>query len=266
MQEVKLAVKARSEKGKEIVKKLRRRGIIPGVVYGPEEKPMPVAIEAKVFDNLLRSGIGENAIIDLSVANGGKTTQKVLIREVQLHPVTGQILHIDFQHISLTRKITVNIPVHVVGLAVGVKDTGGILQHTLRELTVSCLPTEIPEKVDVDVTALKIGDSIHVRDIKLEKVEVLNDPDSSVVSVVPPTIIKEEELAAAAPAAEVTEPEVITEKEAQERAAAKAEVEKAEGKAEKKGAEAKAEKKGPEAKAEKSVRPVGKEEKKPEKK
>lgn len=247
MQAVTLAVKARSEKGKEIVKKMRRQGVIPGVVYGPEGEPTPVAVEAKVFDNLLRSGLSENAIIDLSITNGGQSTKKVLIREVQLHPVSGQILHIDFQHITLTRKITVNIPVHVVGLAVGVKDTGGILQHTLRELAVSCLPTEIPEKVDVDVTALKIGDSIHVRDIKIEKAEILNDPNSSVVSVVPPTIIKEEELAAAAPAAEVTEPEVITEKEAQERAAAKAEAEKVEGKAEKKApptaGEAKAEKK-----------------------
>jgi len=223
MKEIVINAKARDKLGKEHAKKLRRRGMIPAVVYGAETSPLPLEVEAKSFHALLRSGLGENVIVTLNIddqENGGK---KVLIREVQRDPVWGDILHVDFQQVSLTKKLTINVPVRLVGTPIGVQKDGGILQHVLRELELECLPTDIPEKIEVYVTDLKIGDSIHVGDIKLEKVEILSDPQGSIVSVVPPTVFKEPEVA---PAAAAEEPEVITEKKEEE--------EKKEGKAEKK--------------------------------
>ena len=246
MKEISFKVQARKEAGKQKAKKFRTRGLLPGVVYG-EGKSTPVVFNAHEFENLYHSIRGENVLINLEIENGGRDTQKTLIREIQREPVWGRILHVDFQHVSLSKKITVKVPVHIIGTAVGVKDTGGILQHTFRELEISCLPTEIPQHIDVDVTALKIGDSIHVRDLKLpEGIQVLVDGDLSVASVVPPTIIKEGELEAAA---EVAEPEVITERKPAEGEEAEEGAE-AKGK-EKKPAEAKAEKKAEPAKAEK---------------
>jgi large subunit ribosomal protein L25 len=209
MKEVTFKVSARKEAGKEKAKKLRAQGMLPGVVYG-EGGAVPIAFNAHEFEVLWQAARGENILINLEVQNGGVETKKSLVREIQREPVWGKILHVDFQHISLTKKINVKVPVHLTGTPVGVKDAGGILQHTFRELEISCLPTEIPQHIDVDVSNLKIGDSIHVRDLQLTPgIQVLVDGDLSVASVVPPTIIKEGELEAAA---EVAEPEVITER------------------------------------------------------
>lgn len=213
MKEVALKVKVRNELGKEHMKKLRRRGIIPAVVYGAETSPLPLEVEAKAFHALLRSGLGENVIITLNFDDQKNGDKKVLIREIQRDPVWEDILHVDFQQISLTKKLTINVPIELLGTPVGVQQDGGILQHVLRELEVECLPTEIPEKIEVDVTNLKIGDSVHVGDIKLEKAEILSDPHGSIVSVVPPTVFKEPEVA---PAAAEEEPEVIGEKKEEE--------------------------------------------------
>jgi len=249
MKEIVIKVKERDKLGKEHAKKLRRDGIIPAVVYGAETSPLPLEVEAKSFHALLRSGLGENVIITLNIDAQKDGDKKVLIREVQRDPVWGNILHIDFQQISLAKKLTINAPVQLVGTPIGVEQDGGILQHVLRELEVECLPTDIPEKIEVDVTNLKIGDSIHVGDIKLEKVEILTDPQGSIVSVVPPTVFKEPEVA---PAAAAEEPEVITEKKEEE--------EEKEAKAEKKEEPEKG------AKEEKSAetKSSGKEEKKKE--
>ncbi|MCK4428624.1 MAG: 50S ribosomal protein L25, partial [candidate division Zixibacteria bacterium] len=195
-------------------------GMIPAVVYGAETSPLPLEVEAKSFHALLRSGLGENVIVTLNIDDQENGDKKVLIREVQRDPVWGNILHVDFQQISLTKKLTINVPIHLVGTSIGVQQDGGILQHVLRELEVECFPTDIPEKIEVDVTNLKIGDSIHVGDIKLEKVEILSDPQGSIVSVVPPTVFKEPEVA---PAAAAEEPEVITEKKEEEEKEEKAE-------------------------------------------
>ncbi len=258
MKEVTFKVSARSEVGKEKAKKLRVKGLLPGVVYG-EGQATPIVFDAKAFEHLWHSTRGENVLVNLEIQNGGLETRKSLIREIQRDPVWGKVLHVDFQHISLSKKISVNVPVHLVGLPVGVKDTGGILQHTFRELEVSCLPTEIPEHIEIDVSHLKIGDSVHVRDLKLATgIQILTAGDLSVASVVPPTVIKEGELEAAA---EVAEPEVITERKPEEGEEAEEGAE-AKGKEKKPAAEAKpGEKKTAEpAKAEK------KEAKKPEKK
>jgi large subunit ribosomal protein L25 len=249
MKEVVIKATPRDKLGKEHVKKLRRKGIIPAVVYGAETSPLPLEVEAKSFLALLRSGLGENVIITLDIEDPKNGDKKVLIRELQRDPVGGNILHVDFQQISLSKKLTIKVPIHLIGTPIGVQQDGGILQHALRELEVECLPTEIPEKVEVDVSGLKIGDSIHVGDVRLEGGQILSDPQGSIVSVVPPTVFKEPEVA---PAAVAEEPEVITEK--------KEEGEEKEAKAEKKEEPAKG------AKEEKSAetKSSGKEEKKKE--
>lgn len=257
MKEILLEAKRRSKTGKEIAKKLRKEGLIPAVLYGLGEEPLPLQIDSKSLLAILRAGRGENVIITLNINGDQNEKKQVLIREIQHHPVLGDILHVDFQHILLTKKVSVRVPIHLTGLPEGVHKDGGILQHALRELEIECLPTDIPEKVELDVSTLKIGDSIHVRDIKLEKVEILSDPEGSIASVVPPTVFKEEVVPAAE---EAKEPEVIGEEKPEEGEEEKKE----EGKA----AKAKeAPKPGKEVKAEKpEAGAKGKEEKKEEKK
>jgi len=147
--------------------------------------------------------------VDLKL-EGDATDRKAIIREIQRDPLNGAILHFDLQHTALTEKVTVDVPIVVVGVPTGVKDFGGILEHILREVKVECLPTEIPPKVEIDVTALKIGDSIHVSDLVMEKVTILTDLERPVVTVVPPAA---EEVPVEAVAPEVAEPELIGKKE-----------------------------------------------------
>ncbi len=245
MKEVTLKVRSREKRGKEYAKKLRRGGFIPGVVYGQNAVSLPLEIENKAFQALIREGLGENVLVTLTTDDQEAKDRKVLIREIQRDPVKGDIVHIDFHEISLTKKLSIQVPIHLVGIPEGVT-AGGILQHVLRELEVECLPTAIPEKIEMNVSGLNIGDSIHVADLQLDGVDVLSDPESSIVSVVPPSVFKEPEVAVA-PAE--GEPEVITEKK--------------EGEAEEKEEEGK-EKGKEEAKAEKKVPEEGKTEKKKE--
>ena len=207
-----LSAETRSATGKGANRKLRVAGQIPAVVYGKGRDPQSVTLDPKALDTLLHaSGAGLNTLIDLSV--GGRT-DTVLVKELQRHPVHGAFLHVDFFKVDLTQKITVAVPIHFVGKARGV-EFGGILDHPLRELEVECLPRAIPEFVEVDVSALDVGDAIHVSDLRLpEGVEVKTDGSLPVASVVLPaaeveatpveTVVEGEvpegEAAAAAPA------------------------------------------------------------------
>ena len=148
---------------------------------------------------------GSNPLVTLKL-DGGE--HSVLIRDVQYDPLTHDILHLDFQHISLTETVEVEVTLKVTGLAIGVKDGGGILEHILRNVEVRCLPTAIPASIDVDVTALTVGDSIHVRDLAVPNVTILTDPDATVATVVAPTVMEEKPVEEAA-VATAEEPEVI---------------------------------------------------------
>ncbi len=197
----------REDTGKGAARKSRAAGRIPGVLYGHGETPVSLSVSAREFDLAVRKQ-GGNPIIGLSLEGGEYTA---LIRAVQYDPLTHDIIHLDFQHISLTETIEVEIPIRLVGLAVGVKDGGGILEPITRELKVRCLPTAIPPHVEVDVSALNIGDSVHVSVISLPDVTILTDPDLTVATVVPPTVHEEKpaEEAVVAEGAEAAEPEVI---------------------------------------------------------
>jgi large subunit ribosomal protein L25 len=216
MKETLLEAEERTGSGKSVTRKLRMSGMLPAVLYGMEKKPQMLNVNGRDLTRLLHAGGGENVLVDLAV--GKADPEKVLVKEVQHHPVTSKIVHIDFLRIDLTKKVTVMVPVHIVGTAEGVKG-GGVLEVVSRELEVSCLPMDIPSHITVDVTALKINEAIHVTDLQLGKLEILTDKARTVVTVQPPTVIKEA-APAAAEAVEgavvegeaAAEPEVITEK------------------------------------------------------
>lgn len=217
-----LSAETRSQTGKGANRKLRVSGKIPAVIYGKGRDAQSVTLDPKALETLLhQSGAGLNTLIDLSVAG---RTDTVLVKELQRHPVYGSYVHVDFFKVDLTQKITVSVPIHFVGKARGV-EFGGILDHPLRELEVECLPRAIPEFVEVDVSALEIGQAIHVSELRLpEGVEVKTDPALPVASVVLPAAEVE-----AAPVETVVEGEVA---EGAEAAAAPAEAAGAKGKAE----------------------------------
>ena len=218
---ISLSGKRRESLGKGDARKSRREGRIPGVLYGQGKDPVPVSIGAREFQVALHTHKGGNPIVNLAV---GESEFTALIRDAQYDPVTHEVLHLDFQHISLTETIEVRVPVNLVGLAIGVKDGGGILEMILRDLEVRCLPTAIPAAIDVDVSALNIGDSIHVRELSIPEVTILSDADATVVTVVPPTVMEEKPVEAvegAEPAA--AEPEVIAKGKKEEEGAAETE-------------------------------------------
>ena len=198
--------------GKGAARKSRAAGRIPGVLYGHGETPVALSVSAREFELAVRKQ-GGNPIMGLGLDGGEHTA---LIRAVQYDPISHDIIHLDFLRISLTETIEVEVPIHLVGTPVGVKDGGGILEPILRELKVRCLPTAIPPFVEVDVAALNIGDSVHVSAIVAPEVDIVTDADVTVATVVPPTVHVEEKPAEEAAEAVATaagetpsEPEVI---------------------------------------------------------
>lgn len=177
-----------------------------------------VEVDAKQLELMLHHGLGEHGMLDLKIQRGrSKKQQTVLIREVQHHPVTEEVLHVDFYHIDLEQKISASVPVTLVGHADGVKK-GGILEHLLREVEIECVAKKMPENTELDVTNLELGHSYHVRDLVLDDdIRVVTDPDRTVVSIVPPKF--REEVAVEAEAAvegEEAEPEVVGKEGAEE--------------------------------------------------
>jgi large subunit ribosomal protein L25 len=205
-QQANLQAASRTDTGKGAARTLRRQGKVPGVIYGHGRTPESVVVETAALVKMLSGISAATTIVDVTI--DGRAPVKALIREIQrdsLRP--AQILHLDFYEIKADEAVTVPVPVHLVGIPDGVRNFGGVLDHSLRELEVEVLPADIPESIELDVTALTIGHSLFVRDIKLEKGVILNDPDTPVCTVVAP---RTEEAPAAAPEeAATTEPELI---------------------------------------------------------
>lgn len=212
MEDIFLDVEPREGVGKSKVKDLREKGFIPAVVYAAAKVSQAIKVPRREFLHLLHQYHLENTLINLRIKSDLKEKPRAcLIKEIQYDPVVGEIIHLDFNEISLTKSIKVNVPVVAKGEPVGVKQEGGSLEHILWEIEVECLPTDIPKQIEVDVSLLKMGDSIHIKDISLpERVKVLNDPEAMVLSVAQP--IKEEVAAAPVEGEVLQEPEVIKEK------------------------------------------------------
>jgi large subunit ribosomal protein L25 len=232
MATLELKAKVREGVGKDNVKKTRAAGLIPAVLYGEGEQPLALAVNAKEFYPVMRTKARENVILDLFIDGADRGECKAIIREIQYHPVRRDILHVDFQHISMTKEITINVPVMVLGEPMGVKTHGGILEHLLREVEVQCLPANIPDRVTVDVSELDIGDSLQVKHLMVEGVKILTNPEMSVVTVVAPTVVEEVKVEAPAEAA-AAEGAAPAEGEAAEGEAKAEGKDKAEGKAKK---------------------------------
>ena len=213
--QVKLTAERRTAMGRSAVRKLKATGSVPAVIYGAKDKPEPLQVSRRDINAMLSHAAGENILVELEVA--GKS-RLALVQEVQHAPVGGAILHIDFHAVSVDEKIQADVPLEPVGTANGVKNMGGLLEQNLRTLEIECLPRDLPDVLRVDVSALNIGDAIHVREIPLpEGVTTRVQPDLTAFSVLAPTV-EEEPVAAAVEAA--AGPEVIREKKEEPEAAA----------------------------------------------
>lgn len=224
MQTQALTVKRREGTGKQVAKRLRRNGIVPGILYGGAA-PEPVAMDPRAVLRIIHGHEGSTQLLTLTFEGDGGS-RMAIIRDLQFDPVTERLLHVDLQEVRADRTITVRVAVHTVGEAAGVKEQKGILSLVLHELDISCLPTNIPERIDADVSALMIGDVLTVADLRVpEGVRILNDPGQAVVTVAPP--MAEEVAAPAAAPVATAEPEVLTERKPKEEAPAEEKREKA---------------------------------------
>ena len=199
----------RTETKKGVARKLRSAGKIPAIFYGPHAKATPLVLDPKELAKTLQTEAGENVLIDLDVREGDRSWRKVvMLKDIQIDPLKSAILHADLYEVSMDVMVNVEVPLHLLGKPEGVK-VGGILDQVLRVLEVQCLPGDIPKGIDVDVSHLKIGDSIHVEELRLEKVKVLSDANLTIATVVPPAAEEKK-------AVEEVVPEAAVEAEAKE--------------------------------------------------
>ena len=213
--DVTLQATKRSTRGKNEARRLRASGRIPGIVYGTQKAgeqspPLEIAVDSKSLMRILHSESGANTLITLHVDGDGDA--RVLVKEFQLDPVTHQMLHADFFRVNMDRRITVSVPVVLKGEPKGVKVQGGVLDFLHREIQVECLPADIPDAVEIDVSEMNVGDAVHLRDVAVNASWTpVSDADLMLVHVVTPRLVEEAatDTAAAAPAAAGTEPEVL---------------------------------------------------------
>lgn len=216
-----ITCRLREKTGRSNTRKLRREGLIPAVIYGKEQETMHLVLDEREFHKVLSKVGGENALIDLKVEEDKKklSSKTVIIKEVQRDFLTHRPLHIDFQSVRLTEKIRIKVPISIKGEAPGVK-AGGILDHSLREIEIECLPRDIPEKIEVNISNLEIGDAIHIKDVAFPPgVVPTEDREVSILSIIPPKVEEEK-----VPEEEITEPEVIKKEKKEEEEASDREV------------------------------------------
>ncbi|HUV78392.1 MAG TPA: 50S ribosomal protein L25/general stress protein Ctc [Desulfobacterales bacterium] len=194
MELIELKTNIRTTVGNGPARRLRQTGQIPAVLYGPKTESVLLSVNKNDLDLVLKKGRSGQIILNLVIQNNGETyTRPAMIKELQVHPVSRNYLHIDFYEIDMDRKITVGVQVVITGTSVGV-ERGGILQIIRRELEVKCLPFEVPESIEIDVTDLDMGDSVHVKDISLDgEVEFLGESNLTVVTILMPKIEEEPE-------------------------------------------------------------------------
>lgn len=209
MQRITINAEKREESGKGPARAMRRSGQTPGVIYR-EGRSTPIKLDKKELMGFLKSTAGQQVIVNLKLNDGSE--KLALMKQFQSDPVKGDVLHVDFFEVSLTEKVSVTVPIVTVGEPIGVKRDGGILQHNLREIGIECLPDRIIGHVEVDVSGLSVGHSVHVRDLNLgEGIKVLTDPHEVITSVTA-VVVEEAAPAEAEAAAEeeaAAEPEIV---------------------------------------------------------
>ncbi len=211
MERMSLAAEKREGRGKGLARNLRRQDMVPGVLYR-EGKAQSIKLSKSVITKIINTMSGEQVIVDLEFADGEKKI--ALLKDYQIDPVRGELLHTDFFEVSLTEAVRVSVHITPTGESIGVKRDSGILQHNLREVEIECLPDKIPDRIEVDISHLEIGQSIHVSDLKFgEGIKLISDTEELVLAIIPPVVEEvavpaEEEVGAEAPE-EAAEPEVI---------------------------------------------------------
>ena len=216
MQRPVLTAEIREGVGKEKAKKLRAKGLIPAIFYGPRSQTIPLVIDSKELAKVLQTEAGENVLIDLDIRKGAQSDRKVvMLKDIQIDSLQSITLHTDFFEVAMDEMVTVEVPVHLVGKPEGTK-MGGILDQIRRVIQIQCFPGDIPKSIDIDVSPLNIGDSIHVQDIQVEKAKIISDTNFTIATVLPP-VVEEKVVEAVAPeaaeGAEVKEKEEEEEKE-----------------------------------------------------
>src|SRR5881397_2797439 len=186
--QVKLKAEPRASVGRSAVRKLKAQGVIPAIIYGGKDKPQPLQVSARDINAMMSDASGENVLVELEIA-GEKSNRTALVQEVQHSPVRGEIRHLDFHAVSMDETIQAEVPIEPFGTANGVKNFGGLLEQSLRALAIECLPRDLPDKITVDVSALNIGDAIHVRDVQLPSgVAAKEQADLTAFSVLAPAV------------------------------------------------------------------------------
>ena len=185
----------RDKTGKGVARKLRAQGMIPAIIYGQASEPIPLAVNAHEFQKLLTRAKGERILFTLNLKDNGSSQEKLaLIKEFQFHPVNDSIRHVDFYEVAMDRELHVEVPVKLVGKARGVEVEKGVLEIKRRTLEVACLPTNIPDEIEVDVTDLGLGEAIHIGDIEPpEGVRILDPPRLTIVTIVGSGVVEAEE-------------------------------------------------------------------------
>lgn len=213
MQRPVLTAEIREGVGKEKAKKLRAKGLIPAIFYGPRSQTIPLVIDSKELAKVLQTEAGENVLIDLDIRKGAQSDRKVvMLKDIQIDSLQSITLHTDFFEVAMDEMVTVEVPVHLVGKPEGTK-VGGILDQIRRVIQIQCFPGDIPKNIDIDVSPLKIGDSIHVQDIQVEKAKIISDTNFTIATVLPP-VVEEKVVEAVAP--EAAEGAEVKEKEKEE--------------------------------------------------
>jgi len=209
MDQPRVSARVRKNKGKGAVRKLRKDNVIPAIFYGPQTEPVMLAVDYPELESLIKQGRAENVILDLQMQTDyGTENRKAILKDVLIDPVKDTVLHVDFYEISMDREITVDIPIRLTNTPVGVTD-GGVLQQIRRQLTISCLPDKMIDALEMDVSGLAIGDSLHVEDIELpEGINSLDEGHLTIAVVAAPTVVEEEVEEEALEEEEVAEEEV----------------------------------------------------------
>ncbi len=214
---LRIAAQPRTSIGRNAVKQLKTDGLVPGNIYGAKVPTQALQFNARELASLLDHAASESVLVEVVIAGGEPTT--ALIQEVQHHPVTRRVLHVDLHAVAMDEVIHAEVPIESTGTSPGVSVAGGVLQQSLRTLEIECLPGDLPDFVLVDIASLNIGDSLHVRDLALPRgVTAKTDAELTVFAVTAPTVAEEEPVGTAAEVA--TQPEVIAEKKTEARAAA----------------------------------------------
>jgi len=191
-QQVKFEVTVRNERGKNEARRLRLKGLVPAILYGLNDDPVAISMDTKEMTRILKLPSGHNQILNITM--DGMETAAAMAADWQVDPLHGHLLHVDMKRVDLTKKVTVRVPISTQGLAIGVKDEGGLEDVVSREIEINCLPLEVPAAIEVDVTALAIGDAVRVRDLPPSDVyEYVTSPERVVVHVIAPKVEVEEE-------------------------------------------------------------------------